>query len=128
MANEKVPVLTGAIPSIERMMTRLEKLAKQAPGLAPAINKGLKSAYKYYKWMDDCDAYIIIICESCHLLFASLFITNHAHKNLPRFTSGNMTHMDHEALEQEIHQKGEGDNFMCSKYWHVLSSNFDSTT
>jgi hypothetical protein len=63
MAKEKTPVLAGAIPSLERMMTRLEKLARQQPKLAPAIKRGLKFAYKYYHKMDDTDAYIVAMCK-----------------------------------------------------------------
>jgi hypothetical protein len=63
MAKEKTPVLAGAIPSFERMMTRLEKLAGVQPKLAPAIKAGLEFAYLYYKKMDYTDAYIVAMCE-----------------------------------------------------------------
>jgi hypothetical protein len=68
MSKEKTPVLAGAIPSFERMMTRLEKLAVLQPHLAPAINVGLKFAYKYYRKMDNTDAFVIAMCESIHCI------------------------------------------------------------
>ena len=53
MSKQKTPVLAGAIPSFEHMMTCLERLSVQQPMLAPAIKAGLKVTYKYYKKMDN---------------------------------------------------------------------------
>ena len=64
MSKQKTPVLAGAIPSFERMMIRLEKLSLWQPTLTPAIKAGLGVAYKYYKKMDDTNAYIVAMCES----------------------------------------------------------------
>ena len=64
MSKQKMPVLAGAIPFFEHMMTCLEKLSLQQPTLAPAIKAGLGVAYKYYKKMDDTNAYIVAMCES----------------------------------------------------------------
>lgn len=63
MSKQKTPVLAGVVPSFERMMTKLEKLAERRPALAPAINIGLEFAYKYYKKMDETDAYIVSMCK-----------------------------------------------------------------
>lgn len=69
MSKEKTPVLAGTIPSFERFMTSWEKLAKKPENqhLAPAINVGLKFAYKYYNKMDDTSAYIVAMCESKYI-------------------------------------------------------------
>lgn len=64
MSEQKTPVLAGAIPAIERFMTRWEKLAEMQPHLSPAINAGLSIANKYYNKMDDTHAYIVAMCES----------------------------------------------------------------
>ena len=71
MSNEKTPVLAGAIPTFERFMTSWERLAARNPNIAPAIKKGLKCAYKYYKRMDDTDAYVVAMC-TCTLLLSRL--------------------------------------------------------
>lgn len=63
MSKEKTPVLAGIIPSLEQMMTCLKKLARQEPTLVLAIKVSLKYTYKYYKKMDDTDAYIVRMCE-----------------------------------------------------------------
>ena len=63
MSKDKTPVLAGAIPSFERFMSRWERLAEKNPHLAPAINIGLNFATKYYKRMDDTDAYVVAMCE-----------------------------------------------------------------
>ena len=59
MSKQKTPVLAGVVLSFERMMTKLEKLAEHRPALASAINIGLECVYKYYKKMDETDAYIV---------------------------------------------------------------------
>ena len=69
MSKEKTPVLAGTIPSFERFMTSWEKLAERNQHLAPAINVGLKFAYKYYKKMDDTSAYMVAMCESNYLKY-----------------------------------------------------------
>jgi hypothetical protein len=63
MSKEKTPVLAGAIPSFERFMSRWERLAEKNAHLAPAIQIGLDFATKYYKRMDDTDAYVVAMCE-----------------------------------------------------------------
>jgi hypothetical protein len=63
MSKQKTPVLAGAIPSLERMMSRLERLAKKHPELRVPINRGLKFAVKYYERMDYTDAYVVAMCE-----------------------------------------------------------------
>lgn len=63
MSSESIPVLSGAIPAFEMFMTRWERLKKEKPHLAPFINKGLDSAYKYYDRMDRTQGYIIAMCK-----------------------------------------------------------------
>lgn len=62
MSKQKTPVLAGAIPSLERMMSRLEKLAEKHRELRAPIRHGLKYAIKYYSKMDETDAYIVAMC------------------------------------------------------------------
>jgi hypothetical protein len=59
MSGESSPLLSGAIPAFEMFMTHWEKLKEEKPHLAQFIDKGLDSAYKYYKRMDRTDAYIV---------------------------------------------------------------------
>jgi hypothetical protein len=63
MSKEKTPVLAGTIPTFERFMTAWERLAARNKSLAPAIRKGLDAAYKYYKRMDNTDAYVVAMCK-----------------------------------------------------------------
>jgi hypothetical protein len=63
MSAESMPVLSGAVPSFEIFMTRWEKLHDTCPVLRPWIDVGLKWANKYYKRMDDTDAYVVAMCE-----------------------------------------------------------------
>jgi hypothetical protein len=73
MSGESMPVLSGAVPSFEIFMTRWEKLRAKFPLLKPWIDVGLQWAEKYYKRMDDTDAYVIAMCE---LLPSSLYNLN----------------------------------------------------
>ena len=45
-------------------MTKWENICRDMPHLAQFIDKGLESAYKYYKRMDRTRAYIIAMCSS----------------------------------------------------------------
>lgn len=65
MSKQEMPVLAGAIPTFERMMSRLEKLAIKQPQLARPIKAGLKFAYKYYSKMDDTDAFLLGMRKLC---------------------------------------------------------------
>jgi hypothetical protein len=69
MSAESMPVLSGAVPSFEIFMTRWEKLRSKFPELKPLVDVGLEWAEKYYKRMDDTDAYVVAMCE---LLSSSL--------------------------------------------------------
>lgn len=62
LSKEGTPVLSGTLPAFEIFLTKMEKLAKVKPRLKPFIDEGLKFAYKYYKRMDDTDAYVIAMC------------------------------------------------------------------
>jgi hypothetical protein len=63
MSAHTTPVLSGAIPSFELFMTQWEQLGKDHRNLKPWTDIGLKWATKYYKRMDDTDAYIIAMCK-----------------------------------------------------------------
>jgi hypothetical protein len=63
MSGESTPLLSGAIPSFELFMTRWEKLKEDKPHLGQFIDKGLESAYKYYKRMDRTRVYVIAMCK-----------------------------------------------------------------
>lgn len=69
MSAESMPVLSGAVPSFEHLMTRWEALRSKYPALELWVDIGLKWAHKYYTRMDDTDAYVVAMCE---LLFSSL--------------------------------------------------------
>jgi hypothetical protein len=70
MSAHMTPVLSGAIPSFELFMARWEKLGEEHHNLRAWTEIGLKWATKYYKRMDDTDAYVISMCE---LLFDDSF-------------------------------------------------------
>ena len=59
-----MPILSGAIPAFEGFMTKWEALCEQFPKLRFWIDIGLKWATKYYKRMDDTDAYIVTMSRS----------------------------------------------------------------
>ena len=67
MSKEKTPVLAGVIPSFERFMTSWEilaqKNAEKNPRLTTAINIGLSFTNKYYKKMDETQAYVVAMCK-----------------------------------------------------------------
>jgi hypothetical protein len=59
MSSESTPVLCGAIASFELLMTKWERLGEEHPELQYWTQIGLHWARKYYKRMDDTDAYVI---------------------------------------------------------------------
>ena len=65
MSSDKAPILAGAVPSFERLMSVWEDLAADdlMQDVAPAIQVGLEWAYKYYKRMDHTSAYVVNMCE-----------------------------------------------------------------
>lgn len=63
MSAESMPVLSSAVATFEIFMSQWEEDAEKSPRLAPWINIGLKWAKKYYRAMDDTDAYIVTMCE-----------------------------------------------------------------
>lgn len=58
-----MPVLAGTIPSFEMLMTQWETIKKDLPHLGPFIDMGLDKAYKYYKKMDQMNAYAVAMCK-----------------------------------------------------------------
>lgn len=63
MSNERVPVLSGAIPSFETFMSQWEKLITDHPHLEDLVKPGLDLCYEYYGRMDRTIAYIIAMCK-----------------------------------------------------------------
>lgn len=65
MSSDKTPVLAGAVPSFEHLMSIWEDMATEdsMQDVAPAIKAALKRAYKYYNRMDHTSAYIVSMCE-----------------------------------------------------------------
>ena len=97
MSKQKTPVLAGAIPSFKCMMTHLERLSVQQPTLAPAIKAGLKVTYKYYKKMDDMNAYFVTMYESIiH------FSSSHHSRGLCSSPSRHLDGVDPEELGGQI--------------------------
>jgi hypothetical protein len=72
MSSESTPVLCGAIASFELLMTKWERLGEEHPGLQYWTRIGLRWARKYYKRMDDTDAYVIAMSRS---LFSDYTVT-----------------------------------------------------
>ena len=61
MLSESTPILCGAITSFELLMMKWGQLGDKHPQLKYWTNIGLFWVQKYYKWMDDTDAYIITL-------------------------------------------------------------------
>ncbi|KAF8260763.1 ribonuclease H-like domain-containing protein, partial [Lactarius quietus] len=59
MCKESTPILSSAIPSLERFMMDWEQLAQKNSVLKPFVDPGLAVMYQYYSWMDETKAYII---------------------------------------------------------------------
>ncbi len=63
MSSESTPVLCGAITSFEFLITKWEQLGEEHQELQYWTWISLAWAQKYYKWMDNTDAYVITMCE-----------------------------------------------------------------
>ena len=63
MSGESMPVLSSAVALFELFMTEWEARRDERPELAPWIKIGLKWATKYYRLMDDTDAYVVSMSE-----------------------------------------------------------------
>lgn len=63
MSAHATPVLSGAIPTFELLMTQWEYLGNNYPNLKPWTDIGLLWAKKYYKRMDATRAYVIAMCK-----------------------------------------------------------------
>jgi hypothetical protein len=64
MSSETMPVLCGSIASFELLMTKWERLGEEHPELRYWTRIGLHWAQKYYKRMDNTDAYVIAMSKS----------------------------------------------------------------
>jgi hypothetical protein len=62
MSSERTPVLSGAIPAFEMLMTKWEKIA-ESDTLKPLVEPGLEWTTRYYRRMDGTKAYIISMCK-----------------------------------------------------------------
>ena len=63
LSYEKTPVLSHAIPHFEMFMTELERLGHEHDILRPWAEVGLHWATKYYIWMDETEAYVVMMCK-----------------------------------------------------------------
>jgi hypothetical protein len=63
MSSESTPVLSGAVPVFQGMVTQWKKLAATAPHCAPFIESGLRAAMKYTGRMDNTMAYAVAMCQ-----------------------------------------------------------------
>ena len=63
MSTESMPVMCGAIASFELLMTKWERLGKEHPQLWYGTQIGLRWVKKYYKQMDDTNAYAITMSK-----------------------------------------------------------------
>lgn len=48
MTAEELPLLSGALPAMERFVARWERMQEKYSSLAPAIEEGLKKVSEYY--------------------------------------------------------------------------------
>lgn len=69
MSTERTPILSGAVPCLEMLMTAWEQLGEKNPDLAPFTSVALDWAVKYYKKMDQTSAYVVTMCEWTPSLF-----------------------------------------------------------
>jgi hypothetical protein len=63
MSAEKVPTLSGAMPSFEMFMTAWEHFSEKDARLSKWTSVGIEWAVKYYNKMDETHAYVIAMCE-----------------------------------------------------------------
>ena len=77
MSSESMPVLSSAITLFELFMSEWESLHEKFPRLTPWINVGLTWAKKYYKIMDDTDAYIVTMGELFFIPFQYTLTVDH---------------------------------------------------
>lgn len=77
MSAESMPVLSGAVAIFEIFMSQWEELGKEFNRLTPWINVGLYWAKKYYKFMDETDAYIVTMGEFFILSHHELTVDHH---------------------------------------------------
>ena len=72
MSSESTPILCGSIASFKLLMTKWERLGEEHPELQYWTRIGLRWVQKYYKRMDDTDAYVIAMGRS---LFSNYSVT-----------------------------------------------------
>jgi hypothetical protein len=68
MSGESMPILSSAVALFELFMSEWEDRRDERPELAPWITIGLKWATKYYRLMDDTDAYVVTMSESLYCI------------------------------------------------------------
>lgn len=77
MSGESMPVLSGAVALFELFMSGWEDLRDERPELTPWITIGLKWATKYYRMMDDTDAYVVTMSKSFIVSHHELTVVHH---------------------------------------------------
>jgi len=64
MSSESMPVMCGVIASFKLLMTKWERLGEEHPQLWYWTHIGLCWVKKYYRRMDDTNAYAIAMSKS----------------------------------------------------------------
>ena len=77
MSAESMPVLSSAIAIFKIFMSQWEELQKEFPKLRPWITVSMKWARKYYKLMDNTNAYIVTMGKFFILSHNELMIDYH---------------------------------------------------
>jgi len=70
--SESTPVLSHAIIKFEEFMMAWEDLRRRHVVLKAWTDMGLKWAKKYYRQMDDTDAYVLTMCKSSSIDYLQL--------------------------------------------------------
>jgi hypothetical protein len=77
MSAELMPILSSTVAIVELFMSEWEALAKTFLELSPLININLNWAKKYYKFMDDTNAYVVTMGEFFILSQHELIVDHH---------------------------------------------------
>jgi hypothetical protein len=70
MSSESTPNLTFALPFFEIFMTQLGLLGEKFPIIKPWTDLAEEKATKYYRKMDETDAYVMNMCTFLYLYTA----------------------------------------------------------
>jgi hypothetical protein len=82
-------MLSHALPYFEIFMSHLTELGKKSEGgiLKPWTDIAEQCATKYYKKMDDTDAYVITLCMALYLHYTCLLLTYSLQSSILQYVS-----------------------------------------